>query len=141
MAHIRYLFASVLLLSACGEAPASTQSAALSETVMLKPCPTPDPGRACEYDHATLPGEMTKAKAGDYQAQRNVSEAFTNDAPWIVQDAVAGCAWRIVAIANRPNTSTYDDDGMYRIQCEGLSPTDLAQARAQAVQMTGPGRP
>ena len=141
MAPIRYMFASVLLLSACGETPASPQSVGPSERVTLKPCPIPDPGRACEYDHATLPGEMTKAMAGDYQAQRNVSEAFTDDAPWIVQDAVAGCAWRIVAIANRPDTSTYDDEGMYRIQCERLSPTDLAQARGQAAQITGAIRP
>ncbi|WP_269220951.1 hypothetical protein [Brevundimonas vesicularis] len=141
MAPIRNLLASALLLSACGEAPTSTQGVGLSGAVALKPCPTPDPGRACEYDHATLPEEMTKAMAGDYQAQRNVSEAFTNDAPWIVQDAVAGCAWRIVAIANRPDTSTYDDDGMYRIQCERLSPTDLAQARERADQITRSIRP
>ena len=141
MAPVRYLLASALLLASCGEAPTITETVAPSETVMLKPCPTPDPGRACEYDHATLPEEMTKAMAGDYQAQRNISEAFTNDAPWIVQDAVAGCAWRIVAIANRPETSTYDDDGMYRIQCERLSATDLAQARGQAAQIKGSIRP
>ncbi|WEK38643.1 MAG: hypothetical protein P0Y50_08765 [Candidatus Brevundimonas colombiensis] len=141
MARIRFLIAPMLLLSACSQATAPAKTGDIAETVTLKSCPTPDPGRACEYDHATLPGEMTKAMAGDYQAQRNVSEAFTNDAPWIVKDAVAGCAWRIVAIANRPATSTYDDDGMYRVQCERLSPTDLAQARGQAAQITEAVRP
>lgn len=124
---------SAFALTACGQAePISTVSNVEIEQVKLLPCPDPDVGRACAYDHESVPGYFEAALEGDYQAQRNLSYAFTQTSDWLVQRPIQGCAWRMVILATRPPDAVYDDAGMYRIQCDSLSERDLADAKTLA---------
>ena len=121
-----------IALASCGAAPAPDAEPVAIEAVALKPCPSSDPNRECEFDATKAPEYLRDALAGDYQAQRNVSYMHTASRPWNVQQPVQGCAWRMVIMVTRPASSTMDDAGMYRIQCGSLSDGDQTAAREVA---------
>lgn len=111
--------------------PVASASATVAEPAQpnAKPCPTPDPNRACLADTHDLAADFAKAMKGDYAAQRNTAYAFSGESPYVDADAAQGCAWRMVIMVSAPTDSTFDDAGMYRIQCGDLSPDKLRTAR------------
>ncbi|QQQ17784.1 hypothetical protein JIP62_10610 [Brevundimonas vitis] len=116
----------------CGDVAAPPSPSVEIESVKLLACPDPDIGRTCEFDHVKSPEYLADALKGDYQAQRNISYAHTSGVSWIVARPVQGCGWRMVIMVSRPAGATYDDAGMYRIQCGDLSPADLEQSKRLA---------
>lgn len=78
---------------------------------------------------------MDRARAGDYQAQRNVAYGFAA-APHKGQqkNAVLGCAWYLVVLNSGSPKVDVGDEGNARVYCGKLSPDLLQSAKHRAQQ-------
>ncbi len=132
------LISAAFALLACSQQPEpnasgpASQAAAEIEPIQLLPCPDPDVGRACEFDHVKAPEYLAGAMKGDYQAQRNMAALHSSAMRWNVARPVQACAWRMVIIVSKPADAEYMDADSYRIDCGALGATDLDASKRVA---------
>lgn len=108
--------------------------------VTFRPCrgATAESRQACEATRRMFPEDLRKARAGDYQAQRNVafmlSGAGRPENSAIVPNRLESCAWRLVILQSGHRRVNVLDAVETRTSCDPID-APWHQAEARAVQL------
>ncbi len=99
-------------------------------------------GAASSVEPEKLGGELeqirAKARAGDYQAQRNLAYAYaTGDQLHGKRYPVAGCAWYMSIPYLHSKKMHAGDTGNAMVYCHKLSPTDFDSAMRYSAEIVG----
>mgnify|MGYP006976758449 CR=1 FL=1 len=102
----------------------------------LAPCLDTQTREWCERYRREFLADYVKAKAGDYQGQRNVAWFLhRGDSPPIKRNPIQACAWRLVIVSAGHAQVGPGDTGNVRIECGRLSEAERAAAQARATQL------
>ncbi|MBX6722718.1 MAG: hypothetical protein IRY92_05730 [Dactylosporangium sp.] len=90
----------------------------------------------CETNRRLFVDAYVKAKAGDYQGQRNAAWFLhRGDSPPMQRNPIQACAWRLVIVSAGHAQAGPGDTGNVRIECGRLSEAERAAAQARATQL------
>jgi hypothetical protein len=133
-----FLAASLLLAASTGSSfgqDASARVQAEAQQYLGLCALAGDDQRWCEVTKEAFLQDYVKAKAGDYQGQRNVAYLLNRGQAPVRQNRIQGCAWRSVILASGHAQSDSVDTANLRIECSGLAPEErqASQARASAL--------
>jgi hypothetical protein len=130
-------------LAAILAAPAVAQTG----EVQLRPCRggSAEDRQFCEMTRQRAPGELQKARAGDYGGQRNLAFMLSGatqppDASAVVPNPQEACAWRLVILQSGHRQVTLVDAQNAVTDCArpGVNPV---RAQARAAELHGTIRP
>lgn len=110
-----------------------------------RPCAAPDAEaqRMCEFNQESFLRDYLRARAGDYQGQRNVAYALSDpggpanreENAGVAPNLLQACAWRIVIMTAGHAEVGLGDDANARTACGKLGASGVPAATARAQEL------
>lgn len=97
--------------------------------------PAGDDRAWCEHLREEFVRDYLRARAGEYQGQRNVAFMLRPNQPGTMANAVQSCAWRMVIKASNHREADTGDDGNMRVDCGRAGDAGLTAARQRAQEL------
>lgn len=103
----------------------------------LRPClvQAADERAWCERQRVEFVNDFLRARAGDYQGQRNVAWMLGGREAAVRGDGIQSCAWRLVIMSAGHTRVSDGDNSNLRTDCGRLDQTALQAARIRAQQL------
>lgn len=96
---------------------------------------------ALAEQHGSIAQLEKRARAGDYQAQRNLAYRYSRGDALIQRRPLDACAWRTVILASGKTLVDQSDVANQQFDCAGLSEPERVAARSKAerIVLESPG--